>query len=227
MHLCIHVPSMTPAVVLGVTRLVAVALLVGLAGCGGGAVAPQGTAATGLAAVEAFPATPDDVSLAANPLLVDGDTVASAGIDVGSGLFALGDRDARDVGVRFPNATTPVNTIYVWFDRPMTPAVGAALAGTVAVFRSADNHFWSAVAVAFQPMLSAVENRIEIRTEQVASQFLKVVIRPLPISVTTDAIYGAVFVTEVQFFSAGAALSTWGAGLDGAGAGCQPPPSAR
>jgi hypothetical protein len=155
---------------------------------------------SGLSAVEEFPATADNVTLLPNPSLVDRNTIASAGIDVGYGPSLIGDLNGRDVGVQLPDAVTPVNTIYVWFDRPITREVGAALAGAVSAYQSDDNRRWTPVYIARPPVLSAVESRLEIGIAQVQAQFLKVVLRPLGPGITPDAIYRAVFVTELECF---------------------------
>lgn len=165
---------------------------------GAGNIARQQLPVTGLSAVEVFPATAVNVALASNPLLIDGSTTASATVDVGFGPSTLGDRNARDVGARFGDAITAVNTIYVWFDRPVT-AVGTALSSSAAVYQSDDNQTWTAVPLAQAPLVSPFENRIELTTAQVQARYLKVALQPLAPGVTTDSAFRDVFVTEVQF----------------------------
>jgi hypothetical protein len=164
-----------------------------------GTVARPQAPVTGLSGVEALPATALDIALTPNPLLVDGNTTATAGVDVGSGPGALGDRNARDVGARFADLVTPVNTFYLWFDRRPAPEVGQALIGSLTVYRSDDNQRWTAVPLERPAVLSPFENRIELTTAQVQARFLKVAILPLAPGVTTDPSFRSLFVTELQF----------------------------
>jgi hypothetical protein len=164
-----------------------------------GTVTRQQSPIGGLSGIVALPATEDNIALAPNPALVDGNTGAAAGVDVGFGPSAAGDRNPRDVAGRFADVVTPVNTFYVWFDRAITPEVGVALARDVAVFRSDDNQRWTRVDVVGTPVVSPFANRIEITTPQVQARFLKVALVPLAVGVTVDAAYRALFVSEVQF----------------------------
>jgi hypothetical protein len=158
----------------------------------------------GLSAVLTAPLTSADVRLSTNSPLVDGSTTAGAAVNLGFGLAALGDTDAREVGARFADLVTEVNTIHVWLvagaaDRPLTPEVAAALAASVQVHQSADNQRWSAVALDGVPSSTEVENRLDIRIARTAARYLKVTLRPLAPTVTTDAAFRDLFVSEVQF----------------------------
>jgi hypothetical protein len=165
-------------------------------------VSRQQPPVAGFSAIEAAPATPEDIELSPNPLLIDNNLASSAGVNVGYAPTLAGDLDRRaprDVGARFGDLVTNVNTIYVWFDRPLTASVGAALASTVEVYESDDNLRWTNVAPS-PAFPSPFESRIEVAIPQKAARFLKVVLRPLEVGVTTDTAYSDVFVTEVQFF---------------------------
>lgn len=164
----------------------------------GATVSRQRLPVMGLSAVEALPATPGDEVLSPNPALIDGNTTVSATVNVGFGPSATGDLDARAVGARFADVVTSVNTIYVWFDRGVVPDVAGALAASVKVYRSDDNRRWTAVSVVGTPVLSPVENRIEITIVQTQAQFLKATLKPLAVGVTTDPAYRDLFVTEIQ-----------------------------
>lgn len=167
-------------------------------GGGGATVARQQLPVAGLSAIETFPATTDRIVLSANPLLIDGNVTASAGVNVGYAPALAGDRDLRDVAVRFGDETTSVNTLYVWLDRPLTPGVASALAAGVQIYQSLDNQTWTAVALAKPPAPSPFENRLEITIPETRARYLKVVLRPLAVGVTTDGAYRDVFVTELQ-----------------------------
>lgn len=165
----------------------------------GGTVPRQQLPIAGLSAVEAFPATAENVVLSPNPSLIDGNLTASASVNVGFGPSVLGDRDFRSVGARFADVVTPVNTIYVWLDKKPSAEVGNALVADVQVYQSDDNQTWSAVAIASVPVVSPFESRIEIAIAQTQARYLKVRLRPIPAGVTTDTTFRDLFVTEVQF----------------------------
>ncbi|BDG05243.1 hypothetical protein [Anaeromyxobacter oryzae] len=167
-------------------------------GGAGATVARQQLPVAGLSGIETFPATTENIVLAANPLLIDGNTTATAGVNVGYAPALAGDRDLRDVGARFGDETTSVNTLYVWFDRQLAADVGRTLAAGVQVYQSIDNERWTAVALAKPAEPSPFENRLEITIPETQARFLKVVLRPLAVGVTTDVAFRDVFITELQ-----------------------------
>jgi len=167
---------------------------------GAGLVTRQQLPFNGLSAIETFPATAEDIQLVPNSLLIDGNLATTAGLDVGFGPSAAGDRNPRHVGAAFADAVTPVNTLYVWFDRTLSTEVASALAASVAVYRSDDNRNWTAVPVVAPPFASPFANRIEVTITQTQAQYVKVVLVPLAVGVTTDVTYRDLFVTELQLF---------------------------
>jgi hypothetical protein len=166
----------------------------------GGTVTRQQLATAGLSAVLALPATPQNVTLLGNPQLIDGNTTASAAVNLGWGLAATGDVNARDVGAQFADAVTSVNTIYLWTDRPLTQDVARALAASIRVRQSKDNQTWTDVALSDLPAMKQVDTRIEITIPQTAAKYLKVTVQPLPLGLTTDTGFRDLNVTELQFF---------------------------
>ena len=165
---------------------------------GGGTVSIQQFPVGGLSLVETFPSTPSLDTLLPNPALIDGDLLASAGIDIGFGPSLAGDQNLRDLGVLFANATTEVNALRLWVDRQLPPAVAAAYAFTA--WRSDDNLTWTQVPITGPVAFGAFENRFEIPIPRTQARYLKVVTRPLSTSVTVDPQYAAVLVTELQAF---------------------------
>lgn len=164
----------------------------------GGTVTRQQLPVAGLSAVVTLPAAPANVALQPNPALVDGNTGASAAVNLGWSLGALGDHDPREVGARFADVVTDVNTFYVWFDRRLTPEVGRAIAGAVQVWRSDDNVRWTALPVE-SSSVAQVENRIEVGIAKARSRYLKITLQPLAAGVTVDSGFRDLFVSEVQF----------------------------
>jgi hypothetical protein len=152
----------------------------------------------GLSIVESDPATPAHVELAPNGQLVNGDELASAGVNLGT-LAPIAYRDlGADLGGRPPYATRPVDVLRVHVDT----AVPAELAGLFdwSAWRSSDNVSWTPVAldgpVVFHPILL----HFEIPIAQTQDRYLKVVTRPLPASATSDPRYGEILVTELELF---------------------------
>jgi hypothetical protein len=165
----------------------------------GGIVTQQQVPDLGLSAVVVLPATSDNIALTPNQPIIDGNTTAGAGVNVGYGLATVNDLNPREVGARFVDAVTDVNQILVWFDRPLTSDVARLLAGSMQVRASIDNQRWTVVPLAGTAVLSPVDNRIEIPIVQTHARYLKVTIQPLPLGATTDTTYRDVFVSEAQF----------------------------
>jgi len=146
--------------------------------------------------VERFPTTPDRITLDPNPGLVDGNTIAGAGIDLGYALSEAGDIDPRDMGARFPNVATPVNELRLWVDQRLPAGVAGAF--TFTVWQSDDNITWTPVGLSGAASFSTLENRFDIPIQRTSVRYLKVVTRPLPAGVTTDLAYAKILVTELQ-----------------------------
>jgi hypothetical protein len=163
----------------------------------GATVARPQIAIAGLSAVVTGAASDASVQLSINGPLIDGNTVDSAGVNVGFGVTA-GER--RNVAGRFADVVTEVNTIHVWLDRSLPPEVGSALAAAAQVFQSDDNQAWTPLALAAPAVVAQFDNRIEVTIPQTAARFLKVSLAPLPVGVTVDATFRDIFVTEIQFF---------------------------
>jgi hypothetical protein len=171
-----------------------------VAGGAGATVARQQFPIQGLSVVEAFPATPQDVVLAPNPALIDGNVLNPAGINIGYGPSLSGDRALRDVGVGFADASTPVNMLYLWVDKPLPADVAASLAGGFTAWASSDNARWTQIPLAAPVVFASFNNRFEIAIPQTSSRFLKVVTGPLLPGVSSDRLYAEIFVTELQTF---------------------------
>jgi hypothetical protein len=154
---------------------------------------------SGLSKVEATGDAPNQVTLEPNAALVDGVLDASAGLDLGYGATAAGDRANRDLGAQLPDATTAVNLVCVRVDRPLSPSVAAAFAWTA--YASADNAHWTSVPIAGFVAFATMQNRFEIPIPLTWARYLKVTTQPLAPEVTTDQTYSDVFVTELTLFS--------------------------
>jgi hypothetical protein len=164
----------------------------------GGVVVRKQLPVAGLSAVVALPATSDNVALANNPALIDGNTGASAAVNLGWSVGTLNDTNPREVGAQFPDAVTDVNLLYLWTDRPLTGVVATTIKNSIQVRTSTDNQHWSAPVTA-TATVSPIQNRIEIGISQLHAKYVKVTIQPLPLGVTTDPAFRDIFVTELEF----------------------------
>jgi hypothetical protein len=167
----------------------------------GGSIRVQRYPLIGLSTVEALPPaeTPTRVTLKPNPQLLDGDTAAGAGLDIGFGV-GPGDTAWRDVGAQFADSVTPVSLVYVWVDKPLPAAVAGAF--TWVAYRSDDNLNWTAVPLTGPVTFGLFQNFFEIPVQLTQAKYLKVVTRPLAVGVTLDDQYRSILVTEVQFYEA-------------------------
>jgi hypothetical protein len=165
---------------------------------GSGTVSVQQFPIAGLSLVETFPSLPALNTLLPNPALIDGNTVTSAGIDIGYGPALAGDQNYRDLGVQFANTTTPVNVLWLWVDRQLPPGVAASY--TFTAWQSDDNLNWTQLPLAGAVAFGVFDNRFEIPIVRTQARFLKVLTKPLAPGVTTDPKYADVFVTELQAY---------------------------
>lgn len=151
----------------------------------------------GFSLVETGAATRARDKLLANSALINGDLVASSGVNLGTNASTPTD-DFVDIGAQFADAATTVNTFYVWVDRDLTVEVAQAL--QFEVWKSDDNDTWVQVPVVkqFPAQFVTLQDRFEITVPDTQSRYLKVVTKPVTSSVTTDPRFKDVFVTELQ-----------------------------
>ena len=140
--------------------------------------------------------TPEDgPALSINDALIDGNVVASAGLNIGTD----GDQTQRlniglDLG--FPQV---VDQIRIWVDRELTTVVASSF--TWSVYTSPDNSdlsTWTLVATISPATFPTFENRFEISFPQVNTRFIKVVTLPLSPAAIGAAGFANIFVTEMQ-----------------------------
>ena len=139
----------------------------------------------------------DGPALSINGALIDGNLIASAGLDMGTAgdqtqLLNIG----LDLG--FPQA---VDQVRIWVDRQLTTVVSNSF--TWSVYTSPDNtdlSIWTLAATISPAIFPTFDNRFEIVFPAVNTRYIKVVTRPLSPVVPGAANFANIFVTEMQAF---------------------------
>jgi hypothetical protein len=137
--------------------------------------------------------TPEHDPLAVSPALIDGNRTTSAGINIGLPGVG-GELRPRNIGLDlgFPQE---VNTLLVWTDRELTPAIAAAFSWRV--YTSLDNLDWTLHAMLPAAPFGPFENRFEVRFDDVTVRYVKVVVSPLSAVVPDATSWPDIEVTEL------------------------------
>ncbi len=162
-------------------------------GKGGGEVAVPVTPFAGLSTISDFPAT---ARLTSNPLIIDGNLTAGAGIDLGLPVPPA-DSQSRNIGLDFLNRTE-VNRFLVWVDRSLPPEVSNSF--TWEIYSSADNITWQRETIVSAAPFGPFDNRFQIDFPAVTARYIKVVTRPLSPVVVNASQFPHILVTEMQAF---------------------------
>jgi len=155
------------------------------------------TAGQGFVTTQVFPNaglsriddTVSPVTLDANPALIDGNTTASAGIDLVSNVPLV----KRQMGLDFLNPAI-VNQLFVWVDRQLSSTTVSSFSWQL--FTSNDNLNWSPKPITLVTF-GAFQNRFEINFPSVTARYVKVVTTPL---LRNPLVPPDIFVTELQAF---------------------------
>lgn len=135
---------------------------------------------------------PLPITLDPNPALVDGNTTASAGIDLISNIPLV----RRQLGFDFLNPAE-VNQLLVWVDRELTAPIASSFSWDI--FISEDNLNWTHWAGPITASFGPFQNRFEINFPNIipAKRYIKVVTTPL---FRTPLVPPNIFVAEIQAF---------------------------
>lgn len=148
----------------------------------------------GLSGISDLPAT---ARLSQNALIVDGNLTAGAGVDIGVST-APADPQARNVGLDFLNRAE-VNRILIWVDRELPVEVANSFSWDI--YSSSDNVVWTRQATVTAAPFGPFENRFEILFPQITARYVKVVTKPLSVTVPDSSRFADIFVTEMQAFA--------------------------
>ncbi|HXH28168.1 MAG TPA: hypothetical protein VNL37_03930, partial [Candidatus Polarisedimenticolia bacterium] len=157
---------------------------------GGGEVASPLFPVAGLSLVTD---TPTDGALTPNPLLIDDERTASAGVNLGLPPVG-GDERPRNLGLDFGGPVT-LNTLSVWIDRDLP--VGIADTFSWDVYSSSDNLTWALQQTVFPAPFGPFDHRFEIRFTELTTRYVKVVTRPLARTVSMADQFPDILVTEL------------------------------
>ncbi len=160
---------------------------------GEGEVVTPRPALTGLSVVTEFPL---DSVLEPNPALTDGDTAASAGINLGLPGPGQDDRP-RNLGLDF-GVETAVDTLVVRVDRELPPEISSAFRWQL--YTSSDNRLWQLRETVARVRFGPLENRFELRFGELSARYLKIVTAPLDRSVQRAEEFPLILVTELEAF---------------------------
>ncbi len=143
--------------------------------------------------------TPQLGALNVNPALIDGNLTASSGINIGQLPSQTGDIHQRNVGLDF-GTQTAVSTLYVWVDRPLPSVVANSFSWDI--YYSPDNQNWFLLQTVAPANFGQFDNRFEISFASVSARYVKVVTRPLSVTVVPPLGFDVsnIFITEVQAF---------------------------
>jgi hypothetical protein len=147
--------------------------------------------------------TPTLGPLDPNNALIDGNTTAGAGVNIGVPAIE-GNQAPRNIGVDLFEPVD-VNSISVWIDRELPAAIANSFSWDVYVSRENPTNgiqTWEPVATVAPAPFGPFQNRFRIGFPTTKTRFVKVVVRPLPAAVAAGvpgfADPGRILVTEVQ-----------------------------
>ena len=142
--------------------------------------------------------TPEDgPALSINNLLIDGNLIASTGIDIGLGGDEL---SLTNIGVDLGDSVN-VSQIAIWVDRRLTGPVANSFSWSV--YTSPDNinsSTWTLVATVSPAPFGTFDNVFTISFSEVNTRFIKIVTRPLDPGIPDAPNFPNIFVTEMEVF---------------------------
>jgi hypothetical protein len=148
------------------------------------------------AGLSAIDDTPADNPLLPNPALIDGDLVASSGINIGLPPLG-GDIRPRNVGLDFLNVTE-VNKLFVWVDIKLSSTIASSFSWQIWI--SSDNLNWTLFTTIFPAAFATFQNRFELTFPNVSTRYIKVVTDPLSPAVPGAGGFPNILISEIQAF---------------------------
>lgn len=140
--------------------------------------------------------TPMEGKLDPNPALIDGNTSAAAGVNIGLPPIG-GDMQLRSIGLDFV-AVTDVNELSVYVDRDLPAEVAASFSWDVYV--SDDNLNWTLWSPLVSARFDTFRNRFEVAFQDIQTRYIKLVVKPLAPGIVGSSQFLSILVTEMEAF---------------------------
>ncbi|MBA4369400.1 MAG: hypothetical protein C0403_17380 [Desulfobacterium sp.] len=143
--------------------------------------------------------TPQQGEFAVNNALIDGEKALSTGLDIG----LAGDETKLTqmmIDFGFP---VSVDKIHLWVDRRLTSIIANSFSWSVYTSPGTISPTeWTLLTVISPASFASIDNRFEIAFPAVKTRFIKIVTRPISISVPNANEFQNIFVTEMEVFTA-------------------------
>lgn len=159
-----------------------------------------GLAGSGPLGTDIPPETPASDTLVSSPSLIDGNTAAGSGINIGYSAAIPGPRNmGLDLG-----AETELNTLFVWINQQLPNSIVNSFSWNVYVSSdTTDLKQWTLWQTIFPAFFGIFDARFELRFLNVKTRFIKVVTGPLASPVPVPGVdVNNILVTELQAFIA-------------------------
>lgn len=147
-----------------------------------------------IAGLSSIDDTPQSDPLLPNPLLIDDNFLAGAGVNLGLPPPA-GDDRPRNIGFDLGSAM-PLNTLRIWVDRPLPAVIAASFSWDVYV--SDDNDLWTLAGTFPLVPLAPFDNYFELSTGTLDVRYVKVVVSPLEPTDPFATNFPEILVTEIE-----------------------------
>jgi len=148
--------------------------------------------------------SPEDESLDPNPELIDGNTSASAGLNIG---LSGDETELTAIGIDF-GFPVSVEKLHVWVDRHLPLSISSAYSWSI--YTSPDNNpgaTWTLLTTLSSVAFGTLDNRFEIAVPKTTARFFMVTVRPLSPAIADAAVFPDIFITEMQAFATSSGLT--------------------
>jgi hypothetical protein len=148
--------------------------------------------------------SPEDESLDPSPELIDGNTAASAGLNIG---LSGDETELTAIGIDF-GFPVSVETIHVWVDRHLPLSISSAYSWSI--YTSPDNNpgaTWTLLTTLPSVVFGTLDNRFELPIPKTTARFFMVTVRPLSPAIVDAAVFPDIFITEMQAFATSSGLT--------------------
>jgi len=149
---------------------------------------------------DVLPEDPTRDTLVSNPLLIDGNTGASSGVNIG---YSATVTDPRNMGLDL-GLQTELNIIYVWVNQRLPASISNSFSWDIYISSdTAALKQWTLVQTVAPAPFGIFDSRFELRFANVTTRFIKVVTRPHASPVPVPGVdVNNILVTELKAYLA-------------------------